>query len=62
MRYDLEDLLSIYAEQNSISIDEAFEWYDQGRIPKVSLLEAYLEEEGIFGYTSALWSIFETLK
>ena len=62
MRYDLEDLLSIYAEQNSISIDEAFEWYNRGRIPKVSLLEAYLEEEGIFGYTSALWSIFETLK
>ena len=30
MRYDLEDLLNIYAEQNEISIDEAFEKYGQG--------------------------------
>ena len=61
MRYNLEDLLSIYADQNEISIDEAFEQYDHGRISKVDLLQAYLEEEGILGYTVSLWSIFEAL-
>lgn len=61
MRYNLEDLLSIYADQNEISIDEAFEQYDHGTISKVDLLAAYLKEEGIFGYTSSLWSIFEAL-
>jgi len=61
MRYNLEDLLSIYADQNEISIDEAFELYDHGQISKLDLLTAYLEEEGIFGYASSLWSIFEAL-
>lgn len=60
--YNLEDLLSIYAVQNDITIDEAFEWYDHGRIPKVSLLEGFLEEEGLYGYTSTIWSIFEALR
>ena len=53
MRYDLEDLLSIYADQNEITIDEAFEQYDHGQISKVDLLGAYL--------ASSLWSIFEAL-
>lgn len=61
MRYELEDLLAIYAEQNEITIDEAFEQYEHGGISKVDLLQAYLEEEGIYRYTSTLWSIFEAL-
>lgn len=61
MRYNLEDLLSIYADQNEITIDEAFKQYDHGKISKVDLLAAYLEEEGILGYTSSIWSIFEAL-
>lgn len=61
MRYNLEDLLNIYADQNEMNIEEAFEQYDHGIITKCDLLEAYLEEEGIYGYTSSLWSIFEAL-
>ncbi len=59
--YNLEDLLAIYAEQNEITEDEAFEQYDKGLITKCDLLTAYLEDEGIFGYDAALWSIFEAL-
>ncbi len=59
--YNLEDLLAIYADQNYITVDEAFEQYGSGLITKCELLAAYLEDEGIFGYTSALWSIFKTL-
>ena len=61
MRYKLEDLLELYAEQNEMTIDEAFEAYERGRIYKLDLLNAFLEEEGIYGYSSALWSIFEAL-
>ena len=60
--YELEDLVAIYAEYNEISANETFVMYDDGRISKKDLLEAYLHTEGIFGYTDTLWSIFETLK
>ena len=60
--YDLEDLLNNYAEYNEIPISQAFTMYDDGRISKKDLLEAYLFMEGIYGYTDTLWSIFETLR
>ena len=62
MRYDIEDLIQVYAEYNEILISEARELYEDGRISKYDLLEAYLHEEGIYGYTSTIWSIFEALK
>lgn len=60
--YELEDLIAIYAEYNEISINESFEMYDDGRISKKDLLEAYLHNESIWGYTDTLWNIFEILK
>lgn len=61
MRYTLEDLIGVYAEYNEITVDETNELYNDGRISKYDLLEAYLHDEGIYGYTSSLWSIFEAL-
>lgn len=60
--YDMEDLMNTYAEYNEIPIAMVFQMYDDGRISKKDLLEAYLLMEGIFGYTDILWSIFETLR
>lgn len=61
MRYTLEDLIAKYAEYNEMTEEEAKELYEDGRIGKIDLLEAYLHDEGIFGYTDTLWGIFETL-
>ena len=61
MRYTIEDLIEKYAEYNEMSVEEAKELYEDGRIGKYDLLESYLHDEGIFGYTSSLWSIFEAL-
>lgn len=60
--YEIEYLIATYADYNEISPAEAFLMYFHGRISKKDLLEAYLFMEGIFGYTDAIWSIFETLK
>ena len=59
--YTIEDLIKNYAECEEISHEEANEQYEAGMISKYSLLEAYLHNEGIFGYTPILWSIFEAL-
>ena len=59
MRYTIKDLIETYADYNEMTVDEANELYEDGRISKYDLLEAYLHDEGIFGYTSCLWSIFE---
>ena len=61
MGYTLEDLIKKYAEHNEMSEAQAKELYKDGRISKYDLLEAYLHDEGIYGYTSSIWSIFETL-
>ena len=61
MGFTIEDLIDKYAEYNDMSVDEARELYEDGRISKYDLLESYLHDEGIFGYTSSLWSIFEAL-
>lgn len=62
MRYTLEDLIEVYAEYNEIAITEAYELYYDERISKYDLLESYLHNEGIYGYTSSIWSIFESLR
>ena len=62
MKYTLEDLVAKYAEYNEMTEEEAKELYEDGRISKKDLLEAYLHDEGIFGYTDTLWDIFETFK
>lgn len=61
MRYTIGDLIEKYAEYNEMTVDEATDLYADGRISKYDLLESYLHDEGIFGYTSSLWSIFEAL-
>lgn len=61
MRYTLEDLIEKYAEYNEMTVEEAKELFEDGRISKIDLLEAYLHDEGIFGYTDTLWSIFQAL-
>lgn len=61
MRYTLEDLIEVYANYNEMELEEATQLYLDQRISKVDLLEAYLHDEGIYGYTSSIWSIFETL-
>ena len=61
MRYTLEDLIEVYANYNEMELEEATQLYLDERINKVDLLEAYLHNEGIYGYTSSIWSIFETL-
>lgn len=62
MRYTVDDLIKVYAEYNEMTVEEAKELHEDGRIGKVDLLEAYLHNEGIFGYTDSLLSIFEALK
>lgn len=61
MRYTLEDLIEKYAEYNEMTVEEAKELHEDGRISGYDLLEAYLHDEGIYGYTSSIWSIFEAL-
>lgn len=61
MRYTLEDLIERYATHYDLSVKEATKRYQEGRVSKRDLLEAYLHDECIFGYTSSLWSIFEAL-
>lgn len=58
MGYTIEDLIEIYAEYNEMEIDEAYELYYDERISKYDLLEAYLHNEGIFGYTQQIWHIY----
>ena len=61
MEITLVNLLKLYAEQNAIPINRAIQRYYNGNISKMELLHAYLEEEGIYGYTQAIWKIFEAL-
>ena len=60
MEYTQEDLIAKYAEYNGTTVEKAKEEYKAGRIGKKDLLKAYLYGEGIYGYTDALWGIFES--
>ena len=57
----LKELIERYATQYDLSVKEATQRYQEGRINKRDLLEAYLHDEGIYGYTYSLWNIFEAL-
>lgn len=61
MWYTIEDLIKIYADHKEITEKEAMERYQRGQIKKIQLLEVYLHNEGIHGYTIALYSIFAAL-
>ena len=58
----LQDLIERYATQYNLSVKEATKRYQEGSVNKRDLLEAYLHDEGIYGYTYSLWNIFEALK
>ena len=51
---DFYDIINIYAEHNDINPGEARALWRYGRISVEDLLNAVLEEEGIFGYTSKI--------
>lgn len=61
MRYDITDLFAVYANYHEIDLNEVQEGYNEGEISKFDLLDAYLKDEGIYGYSSSIWSIFEAL-
>ena len=56
---EILELLKCYAEQNDVDLDEAVSRYEKGNIYKVELLDAYLRNEGIYGYTTDIMNIFE---
>lgn len=62
MNETLQNLIERYATQYGLSVKEATKRYEDGRVSKRDLLEAYLHDEGIYGYTCSLWNIFEALK
>lgn len=57
----LEDLIERYATHYDMSVKEATKRYQEGRVNKRDLLEAFLHDEGIYGYTHTLWNIFKVL-
>ena len=58
---DFYDIINIYAEHNDIDPGEARALWRYGRISVENLLNAVLEEEGIFGYTSKIIDIVRIL-
>ena len=52
------ECLKLYAEQHNINYEEACKLYDNKEIGGYELFEAYLHEEGIFGYTTAIITTF----
>lgn len=62
MGYTIEELIEIYADYNEIEYTEALEQYYEKRIDKLDLLDAFLGDAGIYGYTNILWHVFQTLK
>lgn len=55
------DLINTYATLNNIDKSEVLHLWYRGVITAEDLLNAALEDEGIFGYTSTLVSIIKTL-
>lgn len=56
-----EKVIRIYAEVNGVSAAEVEKDAIDGWISKEMLLEAYLEDDGIFGYTSTILAIIEEI-
>lgn len=55
------DLIDTYAALNKIDKAEALHLWYRGNITARDLLEATLEDEGIFGYTEMLVNVIKTL-
>ena len=56
-----EKVIRIYAAVNGCEAAEIEKDVLDGWISKEMLLEAYLEDEGIFGYTSTILAIIEEI-
>ena len=55
------DLIDTYAQLHNIDKAEALHLWYRGNINAEDLLEAVLEDEGIFGYTTILINVIKTL-
>lgn len=55
---NLQDMYEAYAETHNITQAEARDQYLTGAINPFELFEAYLENEGIFGYTQSIVTAF----
>ena len=54
-------LIDIYAEANNLGKAAVLKLWHRGNISAVDLLNAYLEDEGIIGYTDTMVWIIKTL-
>lgn len=61
MSYTKENLIEIYAEYHEMDYDEVLSDYLNQRIDNYDLLNAYLENEGIYGYTMDIWHVFNAM-
>lgn len=59
--FNFYKLIDIYAEANNLDKAAVLELWYRGNITAEDLLNAYLEDEGIFGYTDTLVRIIKTL-
>ena len=55
------EMLKIYAEVNGIEYSEAVTMYENRTLTQYGLLNAYLENEGIFGYTGSILDALRTI-
>lgn len=62
MNMDIYNLLDIYADRNDIDKAEALHQWYRGNISERDLITAYLNEEGIFGYTNEIIKVFAILQ
>lgn len=59
--FNFYDLIDTYATLNKIEKTEVLHLWYRGNITAEDLLNAYLEDEGIIGYTDTLVRIIKTL-
>ena len=59
--FDFYDLIDTYATLNHLDRAETLHLWYRGNITAEDLLNAYLEDEGIFGYTDTLVKIIKML-
>lgn len=59
--FNFWDLIDTYATLNGIGKAEAIHLWYKGCITAEDLLDAYLKDEGIIGYTDTLVRIIKTL-
>lgn len=59
---ELEELIQMYAEMNTMQLHDAQIAYDEGAIDKFDLMDAFLEYEGIFGYGYKFRELFELME